>query len=219
MWSPPGSSAQLTMRPSTCAQRHMFLGSISNSVIRGSRCRCLNQPRLTPPLIQKEPAFCSNHTGTISTEPSLRLVPMITGKTSSVNACIFGLSSTAMPQPLSLLHHRLLQDHHHLARFEAQFVVDREHSSVIRAVIGVHVRDPLLRRVTGHQHLQDSRDPSTAMAAEHAGVADLGRAIRAAKKITQADDVIAVPGDEKALEQDRRALEDASSKRRQGRIL
>src|ERR1700693_5730866 len=97
--------------------------------------------------------------------------------------------------------HRLLQDHHHLAGFEAEFAVDREHASVIRAVIGVHVRDPLLGGVAGHEHLQHPRDAATAMAAEHTGVANLGIAIRAAKKIAQADDVITVPGYEEALEQ------------------
>src|SRR6266576_3800982 len=96
MWSPPGSSAQFTIRPSTCAQRNISFGSMRSRVIRGSRSRCLNQPRLVPPLIQNEPSVCSNQTGTISTEPSLRFVPMIAGKTSWVKACILGLSVTAI---------------------------------------------------------------------------------------------------------------------------
>src|SRR5919108_1427388 len=80
----------------------MFLGSMSNIVIRGSRSRCLNQPRFVPPLIQKDLSLNSNQTGTISTVPSLRLVPMSAGKTSWVNACIFALSSTPISDHLPL---------------------------------------------------------------------------------------------------------------------
>ena len=57
------------------------------------------------------------------------------------------------------------------------------------------------------------------MAAEHPRVADLGIAIRAPKKIAQADDVITVTSHEEAVEQHRRALEDTSSERLQGRVL
>src|ERR1700736_4237504 len=74
----------------------MFVGSTSISVIRGSRSRCLNQPRVVAPLIQKDPSFCSNQTGTISTEPSFRVVPMIVGKTSAVKSSIFLVIGTAI---------------------------------------------------------------------------------------------------------------------------
>src|SRR3989449_7071201 len=143
-----------------------------------------------------------------------------------------GRAITLMPQPIiaaacvepqisdrSGRRHRLLHDDDHLARLEAELAVDRQHARVVGAVIGVHHRDSLLRRVARHQHLQHARDPPTAMAAQHPGVADLRLAIRAPQQIAQADNVFAVPGHEETVEQDGGALVDAPREGLEQRIL
>src|SRR5437879_7198727 len=142
-----------------------------------------------------------------------------------------GRAITLMPQPIIAAapvepqisdrgrRHRLLHDDDRLARLEAELPVDREHAGVVGAVIGVHDRNPVLRCPAGHQHLQHPRDPPTSMAAQHAGIPDLGITIRAAQEVAQADDVIAVAGHEEALEQNRRPLEDAAYQSVEGRVL
>src|SRR6266571_3964906 len=142
-----------------------------------------------------------------------------------------GRAITLMPQPIIAAasvearisdrgrrRHCLLHDDDHLARLEAQLAVDRQHAGIVGAVIGVHHRDSLLRRKARHQHLQHARDPSTAMAAQHAGVPHLGIAVRAPQQVAQADDVVAVAGHEEAVEQHGGTLVDASRERLERRI-
>src|SRR6266576_7350171 len=143
-----------------------------------------------------------------------------------------GRATTLMPQPIIAAacaeprisgrggrHERLLHDDDHLARLEAELTVDRQHAGVVGAVIGVHDRDSLLRRIARHQHLQHPGDSPTAVAAQHAGVANLGIAIRAAKQIAQADHVIAILRHEEALEEYGRPLEDAADQGVEGWVL
>src|SRR2546430_3886150 len=143
-----------------------------------------------------------------------------------------GRAMTLMPQPIiaaasvdprisdrSGRRHRLLHDDDHLARLEAELAVERQHAGVVGAVIGVHDRDSLLRRIARHQHLQHARDAATSMTAQYPGVPDLGITIRAAQEVAQADHVIAVAGHEEAVEQNRRPLEDAAYQSVKGRVL
>src|SRR3989442_5045405 len=115
--------------------------------------------------------------------------------------------------------HRLLHDDAHLALLEAQLAVDRQHAGVVGAVIRVAHRDSRLRGRTRHQHLQHPGDPSAPMAAQHAGVPNLSIAIRAPQQVAQADDVVAVPCHEEAVEQHGGTLVDAPRERLERRIL
>src|SRR5205823_13457564 len=143
-----------------------------------------------------------------------------------------GRAITLMPQPIiaaagleprisdrSGRRHRLLHDDDHLARLEAELAVEHQHAGVVGAVIGVHDRNSLLRRIALHQHLQHKRDAATSMTAQYPGIPHLGITIRAAQEVAQADDVFAVAGHKEAVEQDGRALVDASGERLEGRIL
>src|SRR2546429_4178803 len=97
-----------------------------------------------------------------------------------------GRAITLMPQPIIAAapvepqisdrrgrRHRLLHDDDRLARLEAELPVDREHAGVVSAVIGMHVRNPVLRCPGGHHHLYHRGDSPTSMAGYLAGMLDL----------------------------------------------
>ena len=77
----------------------------------------------------------------------------------------------------------------------------------------------MIRGVARHHHLQCPGDPSSAVAAQHAGVAHLGISVRPSGKIGQAHDPPIVAGDKEAVQQHRGPLEDAATERLRRRVL
>src|SRR5437016_11960231 len=65
----------------------------------------------------------------------------------------------------------LLENDDQLSRNEAKFAVDRQHASVVGAVVRVHAFDSTLVGMPGDHHLQGAGDAPPSVAAQHPGVA------------------------------------------------
>src|SRR2546421_11686348 len=83
----------------------------------------------------------------------------------------------------------LLENDDLLARNEAKFAVDRQHASVVGAVVGVHAFDSVLRGMPRDHHLQGAGDAPPSVATQHPGVAHFRIAVGAPDQVGEADDV------------------------------